>query len=172
MLYPDLDEGLTLDPEWWGKAAQATIRAYCGWHIAPVIDETIRIDSHSGDLLLPTQHLLDVTQVLLADGTDIGDDIEWSRSGIIRRRHGAFPDRLGGLTVTMQHGYEPAEVPDVIMLMQTIGRRARSQPGVSSQSVNGASVSYLTAGGAPLSVPLLDIEKQALDPYRLNWGLR
>lgn len=172
MLYPDLDEGLTADAEWWVKAAQATIRAYCGWHIAPVIDETIRIDSHPGDLLLPTQHLLDVTQVLLADGTDIVDDIEWSRSGIIRRRHGAFPDRFGGLTVAMQHGYEPAEVPDVIMLMQTIGRRARSQPGVSSQSVNGASVSYLTAGGAPLSVPLLDIEKQALDPYRLNWGLR
>lgn len=44
--------------------------------------------------------------------------------------------------------------------------------GISSQSVNGASVSYLTYGGTTLGVQLLQIEKDMLEPYRLNWGPR
>ena len=40
---------------------------------------------------------------------------------------------------------------------------------VASQSVNGASVSFLAASGAPLSVPLLALEKETLAPYRVGW---
>lgn len=171
MVYPDMSDSVKPDTKWWRKAAQQTIRAYCGWHIAPVITETIRVDSRPGDLLLPTQHVISIDKVA-CQGDDVLDDCEWSRSGILRRRHGQWPDALGSIEITLTHGYEPEEVPEVIMLMETIARRARSQPGVSSQSVNGASVSYYSAGGAPLSVPLLDIEKAMLDPYRIQWGVR
>lgn len=172
MTIPDMDDGHKVDETWWRKAAQATIRRYCGWHVAPSIEQTLRLDSYGGRrLLLPSKHVTAVSSVV-ADGVDITDRTHWSQAGILQTDAGTIlPDMPGGVQVTLTHGYEPAEAPDVIMLMETIARRARSQGLIASQSVNGASVSYLTAGGAPLSIPLLGIEQQLLDPYRLNWGV-
>lgn len=171
-MLPDMDDGVAVDAEWWRKAAQATIRRYCGWHVAPVIEETLHVTGRGGHvLLIPSKRIISVSKVV-CDGTDLTDEVDWDEGGIMRIDHGAaWPDRLRGVEVTLTHGWAPEEAPDVLMLRETIARRARSQPGVSSQSVDGASASYFTAGGAPLSVPLLDIEKKMLDPYRLNWGL-
>lgn len=170
-MLPDMDEGRELDTKWWSKAAQSAIRRYCGWHVAPSIEETIHVTSTGGTtLLLPSKHITDVSSVT-CDEHDLTEQVEWDAGGVMRLHSGRWTDRLRGVKITMTHGYDPEEVPEVIMLMETIARRARTQPGVSSQSVNGASASYFTAGGAPLSVPLLDIEKQMLDPYRLNWGV-
>lgn len=169
---PDMDEGRKADETWWRKAAQSAIRRYCGWHVAPSLTQTLRLDSYGGRrLLLPSKHVTAVSSVI-ADGKDITDHVHWSQSGILQTDAGTvLPDMPGGVTVSLTHGYEPDEAPDVIMLLETIARRARSQGLIASQSVNGASVSYLTAGGAPLSIPLLGIEQQMLDPYRLTWGV-
>lgn len=169
-MLPDMDDGVVTDTSWWRKAAQATIRRYCGWHVAPVVHETLRVTAFGGHtLLIPSKHIVDIHAVTCGV-VDLTDDIDWDEGGILRLDTACWPDKLGGVSIDLTHGYDPLDVPDVIMLMETIARRARSQPGVASQSVNGASVSYYSAGGAPLSVPLLDIEKQMLDPYRLNWG--
>lgn len=172
MKYPDLTNGENIDTEWWQKAAQNTIRRYCGWHVAPNVYDTLTLDAHGGrSIMLPTQHVMSIDSVYLDDTIDLTGELDWSESGYLRLRSKTFPDRPRCITVTLYHGYEPDEVPEVIMLMRSLARRARTQPLVSSQSVNGASASYLTAGGAPLSIPLLDIEKRMLDPYRIEWGV-
>ena len=42
-------------------AASAAIRAYCGWHVAPVLDCSITLDGEAGDIWLPTNALASVT---------------------------------------------------------------------------------------------------------------
>lgn len=106
------------------------------------------------------------------DGRELSDQIDWSVAGTIQLRSGSWPDRPGSVTVKLNHGYPRDEVPEIAELLRTLAKRARSQPGISSQSVNGASVSYLTYGGTTLGVQLLQIEKDMLEPYRLNWGPR
>jgi hypothetical protein len=170
---PDIvASGTLLDAGFWLNAAQASVRRYCGWHVAPSLAETVTVDAYGGrTLLLRTKHLTDLASVLV-DGEDITSRVRWSQAGVLTLRAGSWPDDVGAVTVTLTHGYAVDEVSDLAAMIATIAKRASSQPGiVASQSVNGASVSFLTAGGAPLSVPLLGIEKEALDPYRLNWGV-
>jgi hypothetical protein len=162
----------TVDAQWWIKAAQGSIRCYCGWHVTPEIDDTLKVDAYGGSILtLPTKHVNSITSVLV-DGRELSDQIDWSVAGTIQLRSGSWPDRPGSVTVKLNHGYPRDEVPEIAELLRTLAKRARSQPGISSQSVNGASVSYLTYGGTTLGVQLLQIEKDMLEPYRLNWGPR
>lgn len=171
MIYPDFMQDTQPTAQWWQKAAQASIRAYCGWHVLPSITETITIDSTPDTyLILPSNHVTDVSSVLV-DGEEKIEHCSWSQAGLIQNNDFFFPNELGRIQVTFTHGYQPEEVPQLVMLAETIARRARSMPLVQSQSVNGASASYFTAGGAPLSIALLDIEKQMLAPYKLNWGV-
>ncbi|WRS30598.1 hypothetical protein U6G28_02610 [Actinomycetaceae bacterium MB13-C1-2] len=176
MAAPDiLDATTPLTGQWWLKAAQAAIRRFCGWHVAPILSETLRVDAYGGRVLeLPSKHVTKLESVMVG-GVDWLDRLDWSEAGTLqlKRGRGHWPDAPGAVEVTLEHGWSAEDVPEVAALIVTIGKRARTQPGVvSSQSVNGASVSYQTAGGAPLSVPLLGIEKEMLEPYRVNWGPR
>lgn len=172
---PDIIGNPTMDAAWWRKAAQEAIRRYCGWHVAPNITETIKVDAYGGrTLLLPSKHVTALNHVTVAD-VDITDQCTWSEGGLIVLRAGVWPDEPRAVTVDLTHGWDPDEVPDVQQLILQIARRAKSQPGngvIQSQTVNGASVGYFSAGGGPLSLQLLQIEKDALAPYRLNWGPR
>lgn len=172
MSIPDLVPDGPLDPQWWTKAAQAAVRRYCGWHVAPSISETVTVDAYGGKaLLVPSKHITELKSVKIGE-TDVTDRVYFSKAGTLLIRGGWWPDLPGSVTVEMQHGYELEEVPDVAALILAIGKRAKSDPGViASQSVNGATVAYQTAGGAPLGVALLDIEKAALETHRLNWGV-
>ena len=173
MPIPDIVDGNPqIDTQWWMKAAQASIRRYCGWHVTPDIDETLKVDAYGGSILtLPSKHVNSITSILV-DGRELVDQIDWSVAGTIQLRTGCWLDRPGSVTVTLNHGYPRDEVPESAELLRTLAKRARTQPGVASQSVNGASVSYLTYGGTTLGVQLLQIEQAMLDPYRLNWGPR
>ena len=168
-----VDVSADLGPQWWVRAAQGAVRRYCGWHVAPSIAETLRLDGYGGRVLtLPSKHVTAIASVTVGE-EDWLDRCDWSEAGTVLLRSGRWPDAPGAISVGLTHGWASDEVPEVAALILTIGKRARSQPGlIASQSVNGASVSYQTGGGAPLSVPLLSIEKEMLDPYRLNWGPR
>ena len=160
----------TLDSQWWIRAAQSAVRRYCGWHVAPSITETVRVDAYGGQVLyLPSKHVTAIASISV-DGEAVAE-FDWSEAGTVVLRSGSWPDRPGAVQVDLTHGWPVDDVPEVAALILAVGKRARTQPGViASQSVNGASVSYQSAGGAPLSVPLLSIEKEMLAPYRLNWG--
>ncbi|WP_280441200.1 hypothetical protein [Nocardia brasiliensis] len=63
------------------------IRDYCGWHIAPALDETLVVDGSGGPTQqLPTLLLNSVASVS-ENGVEVrADDYEWSRDGTLRRR--------------------------------------------------------------------------------------
>lgn len=176
--YPSLREAA--GPVDWAAAAEATVRAYAGWHIAPPFRETVTVTAQhrSRDLRLPTGHLVEIHKVEIRDAAGEWrplDEHEYQHSadGLLRLARGRiWPDGLEAIRVDMTHGFEADEVPDVAAVMETLAERAASGPyGIASQTVNGASVTYQTAGGAPLSIPLLQIEKQALARYAIRRGI-
>lgn len=172
MAIPNIVDGTTtVDPAFFLNAANRAIRAYCGWHVAPVIPEILTLDGSGGKtLLLPSLRIVEIESVL-SDGVDVTERVQVSKRAGMLEIDGVWSKRLGGIEVTLDHGYSLDEVPDVATLILNVAKRAGSgQSLIASQSANGASVSYLTAGGAPLSVPLLQIEKDALSPYKLTWG--
>lgn len=164
----------------WQRAGEQAVRAYCGWHITPVVEETITLDNlHGGRTLqLPTLAVESISKIEQVDAvgrwaTIPADAYRWSRSGLVELRNtiGGFACGVACIKVTLTHGYSNDEVEDVLAIVANVSKRASMELGaISSQSVNGASVSYATAGGSVVSTPLLQIEKQALAPYRLNVG--
>ena len=163
----------------WEQAALAVVRDYCGWAPAPSRRETLVVTAleRSRDLSIPSGHVTEVHSVKVrAPGqpwTVLPEHLfEWDFNGLLRLPRGhLWPQTLRGVEVDVTHGFEWDEVPNVAGVVHNLARRAASGVyGVASQSVTGASVSYQTAGGAPLSIPLLQIEKQTLDPYRITAG--
>lgn len=170
---PIVENATVINADFWLRAAHGAVRRFCGWHVAPLVEETITLDGPGGrDLLVPSQRVVEL-QSVLNDGVDVTDMVDTSRSGILRLTEGCWTDRLGRVSVIMWHGYDPGDVPELASLIVSIAKRGPSAGGaVAAQSVNGSSVSYATHGGAPISIPLTLPEKQALEPYRIEWGAR
>lgn len=157
-------QGMTVtDPR---AAAADAIRAYCGWHVAPVITETIVRDGNGrSTLVLPSRRIVDVLSVKV-DGTDVTKTVRWSEAGMLEGM--LFPRRFRAVEVTLEHGFEAADA--VVGVMERAARRFATDPTLRSQSVGGASVSYF-GGGSGLSHLLTVDEMAALEPYRITWGV-
>lgn len=162
-----------INADFWLKAAHGAVRRHCGWHVAPIVAQTITLDGAGGtDLLIPSLRVVELVQVL-NDDVDVTAAVDTSTSGVLRLTTGCWTQRLGRIRVTLRHGYDLEEIPEVAAIIAGVAKRGPQAGGViSSQSVNGASVSYASAGGAPISIPLLVTEKDSLAPYRLEWGTR
>lgn len=177
MSQPDM-RGDATGPIDYDGAAQAAIRAYCGWHIAPILTETLYVSARhtSPKIFIPSGHVVDIERLeMLENNKGTWKEVAgygWDETGTLELTGGQrFTKGLRNVRVTLTHGYQPDEVPDVLAIADAIARRAAmSLYGVASQSVNGATVAYQTAGGAPLSVPLLNIEKDALAKYVISSG--
>lgn len=98
-------------------AAVASVRAFCGWHIAPSRTETVTVDSYgSGTVILPSLHVTEVASVTV-DGTPVTD--------FTSRANGILDTWLwtsryyprNGVVVTFTHGYDecPADVREVVV---------------------------------------------------------
>lgn len=165
----------------WANAGETAVRRYCGWHIAPPVTETITLDNTYGGRLLqlPSLHVGEVSKLeFRRHGQDWGtvppESYVVSPRGVIELvgTLNGFPCGTQCVRVTLTHGYELDDIADVQAIVKNVTNRASMELGaISSQSVNGASVSYATAGGSVVSTPLLQIEKQALDPYKLPNGI-
>lgn len=156
----------TVDASTLIKAAQAAVRAYCGWHVAPIFTHSITVDAWGGRrLMLPTLRLLEFKS-LKWDGVEHADDCRWSVNGSLQLTDGLqFPDEPGAVTATITDGWDLTDVPQVQAVIMSAARRAQIQPGVASQSVNGSSVTYLAG---VQGVALAQSEKQLLEPYRIE----
>lgn len=104
-----------VDADAWDRACDA-VRAYCGWHIAPSVEEDVVLDGSGADVaMLPTLHL-----TVLADVTDDGTavtDPEWSAAGMVRKSTGGYwSGKFRSFTATMTHGYAacPGELLGII----------------------------------------------------------
>lgn len=149
-------------------AATQAIRDYCGWHVAPVEEETITLDGTGTDtLLLPSRLVVAVTSVKVRGEDLVESAYEWSAIGALRRLGGCWPDAYRSVEITLEHGFTDMSVlADVV---DSIAARVRMDPtgAVSSQRAGTQHVGFFkghTGGG------LLESERNRLAPYRLNWG--
>lgn len=170
---PDIVTASTqVDPAFWLKAAQGAIRRACGWHVAPVITETLTLDGRGGSsLLLPSKRVVSIASVT-NDGEDVTEQVRFSRrAGVLTLASGWSCD-VGAIEINLTHGFPPDEVPDVQALIVTLTKRAATGGGaIAQQGIGPASVRYATGrDGGALGVPLLESEHAVLEPYKLNWG--
>lgn len=163
----------TIGPAFWLAAAHGSVRRHCGWHVAPIISETLTLDGSGGtDILLPSLRVVELITVTNA-GVDVTASVDTSKSGMLRMRSGKWTDRFGGVVVQMRHGYDLDEVPEVAAIIAGVAKRGPNAGRVdTTEAVNGSSRGAALDRGAPLSIPLLQTEKDTLDPYRLEWGTR
>jgi hypothetical protein len=149
--------------------AEAQVRAYCGWIIAPSTTETLVLDGdRSGLLLLPTLRLTALV-ALTVDGTTVDvADVEWSSIGVVRWPCGdtwvPSTSKLRGITVQFTHGYDewPLDLAGVVDRLTT---RATTDPGIYVQV--GQVRTATGSDGLPVGGELTDLDRSVLDRYRL-----
>jgi len=156
-------------------AGLGAARRYCGWHVTPPNADVVTLDGPGSPLLvLPTLRLVSLTGVVEEGITADLAYVDWSVRGLLRKRTGyaggdyglghCWTAKLGGLTVSMNHGF--AEAPewqsavlsyiDRTSLAASVGGRETVGP----FSFPGTTVASGTA--------FTDSEKMLLDLYRLE----
>jgi hypothetical protein len=154
-------------PEIVVTAAEESVRDEAGWHIAPVVTETVTVDGSGASpyLLLPSLRIVSVASVrALVDDAWV-DLTGWriAGSGMLWRSAG-WAYGIAAVEVTMSHGYPtvPAGLLPVVA--------ARCQRSMVDATMTQRSE---TAGGRTLSesynINRLEIEASAtgLDRYKL-----
>ena len=100
-----------------GQIDQAVglVRAFCGWHVWPVVTETLIADGVGGVVLtLPTLKVTDVALVVESGVEVDADGYEWSASGAVKRVGGCWTTRWRGIEVTLTHGFETCPLLSVV----------------------------------------------------------
>ncbi len=147
--------------------AEAVVRSYCGWHIAPARTEDITVDGEGGTVqVLPSLHVTEVTAVVDDDATVDADDYTTRTYGVLERHYGNWGQRK--IVVSLTHGYTeaPAEVAGIV---QSVAQRAVQNPGSLVRTQDGPFSDTYSQTGFNQSLPLalLDAEKAILDRYKL-----
>lgn len=148
--------------------AEALVRAYCGWHIAPSREETVTVHVFGGTYLpLPSLYVTEVSGVAEAGTALVLDDgYAWLTPSSTLTRYSWGWD--ADVEVTFTHGYEAAP-PEVSAIVQAVAQRAVDNPGSRPRDQVGPfaeSYSQVGFNQAPALV-LLDAEKEALSRYRI-----
>lgn len=152
--------------------AEALVRSYCGWHIAPSRTATFTKRPVAGwrrgtsRVVLPSLYVTAISSVLLDGVTQtIGEEYAWASPDVVVTDLGGWSDSLA---ITFTHGYEtaPAEVTAVV---QAVAQRAVNNPGSLVRTQAGPFADTYSQTGFNQSIPLvlLDAEKDILRPYRL-----
>ena len=153
------------DPDLLVAAAQGAVRGYCGWHVAPSVEQTVTLDGPGTKVLgLPTLHLTAVTAVEDVDTTANGETVDlttlqWSEAGYLLRDC-CWTSKLRGVTVTFTHGFDPVppEVQTVVLdLAETI---KAGMGGATRTQVGAVSVQYAAE-------QMTTMHRLVLDRYRL-----
>ena len=175
--YPPLVDADELGP---GGPTQAEldimasdIRGYCGWHIAPVVAETLVMDSDGQRaLVLPTLRLLDVTAVRYWDGSAMVPLPGWdARTGWSEHRGSVyyspgFPRGRRVLEVDIEHGYDEAPAELVAGIVRLI-TGAPAAADVASESLPGHAITFRGDTAAAATAAVL-VSSGALYRYKLG----
>ncbi len=144
-------------------AADALVRGYCGWHVAPSLTETLTVDGSGGCVQpLPTRYLTAVASVT-DDGLAVNladEDVEWSTSGLLWR-YAPWTWRPRGVVATITHGY-PVVPADVQMVAADLAGSLADAPGL---------VTRMTVGQVSREFAaerLGGLHQSVLDRYRIT----
>lgn len=163
--------------------AEAMVRSYCGWHIAPVRTTVLRY-AYPDSLahMLPTLQLVAVTSITLDDVVLDPASYVFTLAGVLTRQ--SWPWALSGgwfsgadwgswtggavLEITFEHGFA-VPPPDVTAVVQAMAARAVANPGSLTREQVGPFAYSYSAAGVNASVPLsiLEAERAVLDLYKL-----
>lgn len=151
------------------EAAEKLVRDFCGWHVAPVVTETITLDgTGSRRLFLPSLKVLEVQSVEVDGIAVAADAYSWSESGILYRG-GGWPDGYRNVVATIVHGHDAEDVRWIVDGI--VARRAAAPAGrVTSVRVGQRGMGY--EHGAGSVTRLFQDERDALAPYRIGTGSR
>jgi len=145
------------------KAATAQVRRACGWHVTPIIEQTLTVDGSGGrELRIPSGRILSIASVL-NDGEDVTADVDSSEAGILKLPY-CWTDKFGGVVIELEHGYAQWEAADLAGVVAAIASRSTMRTGiVAAQAVGGASVRYEIA-------PMLEQEHAIVQRYAVRSG--
>lgn len=140
--------------------AEAAIRDYCGWHIAPVRTDTVTLTSLGGyALTLPSLKVRAVASITV-NGSTI-DGWTWREDGVLFRRS-RWP--RGTVVVTFTHGFDA--VPALNPIIRDVAARAvATGPYVQVGQVR---IGADHATGLPVGGKLTTSELAVVDKYRLH----
>lgn len=148
--------------------AEAVVRSYCRWHIAPSRTETLTLRAEGmTSVMLPSLYVTEIASIT-DDGTDLvlSTDYRWYEDGIIDRVDAYWGS--GDVVVVYTHGYSlPPD--DVAGVVQAIAQRAVDNPRSLTRETKGPFTDVYSQTGAnqSLALALLPEEKTILSPYRL-----
>lgn len=150
--------------------ASAGVRRYCGWHIGPVLEETLTGDGPGGRLLvLPTGRLVSVVSVDNAGEPVDVSTVDASRLGMLELRGGAWSSRFGAVAARVRHGYELADLEDVRQVIKQVTANALASPmGATREQAGTVSISWATtAPGVSGGLSLLQRDLEVLAPFKI-----
>lgn len=155
------------------KSAESLVRRFCGWHIAPNLEQTIiPRPAEGGVLYLPTMAMTELVGITV-DGHPLGADeladVWWDSSGMLERP-GGWPRRPRAVVVTIRHGFDMDEVGDVAELIRnTSERNDVVKNGLQRVQVGNRASSFAHEAGR---MHLTPSQKDLLAPYVLGRGVR
>lgn len=130
-------------------AAAERVRDECGWHIAPVVTETVEVSvKESGVIVLPTRRLVNVTAIRdVTDTTPVAltlSDWRWKANGVMKCS--AWSRGCRDLEVDISHGYDTCP-SGLLGRAADLARRSGRGSDVRSEQVGSVAYSYAGSGG-------------------------
>jgi hypothetical protein len=153
------------------SGASAGVRRWAGWHIAPVLEETLTGDGPGGQLLLlPTGRLLEILSATDAGEAVDVSTLDFSRHGMVARTGGyGWSNRFGSVSVRVRHGYDVADVPDLAQIVKQVTANALASPmGATREQAGTVSVAWATtAPGVSGGLSLLQRDLDVLAAFKI-----
>lgn len=145
-------------------AVSGAIRAYCGWHVSPILECTYTGRGDGRLLMLPAMGVQSVDS-LTVNGATV-DEYAWDDYGMIELSNGCFPRVFRSAECVYTAGIESPELAQIVA--QIASNALVAAPGVSAESAGNVSISYNKTGdGITGGVSLLERDYALLASYKL-----
>ena len=152
------------------RAVSASIRIYCGWHVAPNVRCYWRGDADGRLIQLPAMNVTSVHSVKVSGRELDTKEYAWRKSGLIRLAHEPLDD--WGQLVEVE--YDAGVANDYIApIASQLATNALVAPaGVQAERAGDVSITYnSTASGVSGGIRLLSSDKEMLDAFKLPQGV-
>jgi hypothetical protein len=122
------------------SSAAASVRREVGWHIAPAVQQTLKLDSIGGTLLvLPTLELVSVESVKDRSGKELVGWLDTQEANLFRAK--GWPAGPGSVVVALTSGYETCP-PDILPVLAERCQSANEANRVQTEASGGESITY------------------------------
>lgn len=143
----------------------AAVRDHCGWHVAPSLECEWTGDGEGALLCLPSMAVTFISSLSIAGVELDPDEYEWRSAGLVRLRHGVFPDMWRSVACSYVSGHTSASAISEVVSQIALNALVAA-PGVAEEHAGGVGVTYNRTGdGVTGGVSLLARDIDALAPY-------